>query len=678
MQVTISLCIIAKNEADLIAQCLKSALPYVDQIVVVDTGSSDQTKKIARSLGAEVWDLPWNNDFSAARNFSLEKARGDWILFMDCDEEIAQDTGEHLLASVQNESFDAYYINIINLLAENNEVAFHSIRLFRNLPQFRFEGKIHEQISFSIFKYSGQEKIGRTNFTLLHHGYNPEKVNIQAKIARNLELLQDQQTNWDIKDGFFLYNLGIEYVRQGKFQEALENFIEALKYTKSAAGYAPSLVNKTVVCLIELKRYRDALEQLANFQKVYPDYSDLYLLEAACHLRCGRYSRAAENIEKAQLVKRNKVNYPVEGTIFGQKPEKLLATFNDLLLSKEKKFKLSVCILANDEENNITRCIKSINELADEIILVTTGANDHTLHIAYQLGAHIYRVNWDNSFAKLRNFALKQTSGDWVLILNGDEELKQANLAQLVQSLNVSSVLAYFVCLQTFYDKNNWALYAEKAVCKIIKNKHNLHYQSCLVEDIDQAVAKQHSSPDLVGHLPLIIYDYGPISKPHLKLTNFFRNITLIVKDFKALGKTSKTYTAMGNEFMKIQQYKTALVHFKQAFKLSKQKAPANLWYKIINCLVNLNNFTEALELSLQAGKYYPDYTNIIYLQGYCNLQLGYLDEAKECFEKCLKLGKAPWEKYLVQPGTGSYLAHIRLAEVCLKQKMLFKCLRTL
>ncbi|NLT95448.1 MAG: glycosyltransferase [Clostridia bacterium] len=672
---SISLCMIAKNESDTIGQCIKSALPYVDQIVVVDTGSSDNTREIAANLGAEVWEFPWNNDFSAARNFSLEKARSDWILFMDCDEEIDQNTGQLLLEAVKSDFYHAYYIKVTNILADKNQVSLYSIRLFRNLPQYRFRGKIHEQIAGSILENCGQEKIGRINFTLLHHGYNPEKVNIKAKIMRNISLLEEERNNPKKNDGFYYYNLGIEFIRQGKFQEALEKFIESLKLTVNTAGYAPSLVNKLVVCLIELKRYRDALEQLAYFQEVYPDYSDLYLLEATCHLRCGRFSLAKKSIEKAKAVGNNNTIYPVEGTIFGQKPEALLETYQNLMLADQKKFQLSVCILANNVENNIARCLTSIAELADEIILVTTGCDDNTLNIAYQMGATIFRLNGDKSLSKSRNFACQQASGDWILSLNGEEEVQQADLKTLIDYLNRAEIPAYKVKVKSFFTQNDWSLYQEEALCKIFRNNKAFSYQSCISEDIHRSIA-DNCREEILGFLPLTIFNYSFILKPPFKQENFKKNIALIVQDIKKFGKNTAVYEALGNEFMKINNFKKALYYLKKALVLSDCPASPSLWYKTVNCLFKLNSFSDAIDLVKKAVQYYPDYTNLFYLEGLCYLKLGSLEEAEKSFTKCLELGEANWEKYLVQPGAGSYLAHCGLAETYLKENNLQKCLK--
>ena len=91
----LSLCMIARDEADFLEQCLQSVAGLVDEIVVVDTGSADHTVEVARQHRARVQSYPWNNDFSAARNQALNTASGEWILVLDCDEVIArQDHGE--------------------------------------------------------------------------------------------------------------------------------------------------------------------------------------------------------------------------------------------------------------------------------------------------------------------------------------------------------------------------------------------------------------------------------------------------------------------------------------------------------------------------------------------------------------------------------------------------------
>ena len=153
----ISLCMIVKNEAHCLGRCLNSVHNHVDEIIIVDTGSEDSTVDIAQQYGAKVFHFPWRHDFAAARNFSLEQARGQWILYLDADEELeAPPENCSLRALTERSDVDAYYFDIKNF-SDNDELVRHiNIRLFRNNPHYRFEGRLHEQILDAIMQATPQ------------------------------------------------------------------------------------------------------------------------------------------------------------------------------------------------------------------------------------------------------------------------------------------------------------------------------------------------------------------------------------------------------------------------------------------------------------------------------------------------------------------------------------------
>nr|WP_238480727.1 tetratricopeptide repeat protein [Desulforadius tongensis] len=131
----------------------------------------------------------------------------------------------------------------------------------------------------------------------------------------------------------------------------------------------------------------------------------------------------------------------------------------------------------------------------------------------------------------------------------------------------------------------------------------------------------------------------------------------------------------MGYEFLKVERYKAAFGHFNRAIKITGFDAPADCWYYAIYCLLKLKRFDEALVLCERARDLYPDYTDIIYLQGCCSLNLGYLQQAAQCYNRCIQMGEAAWEKYTVHSGVGTYLPRCGLAEVYLKQGQITSCL---
>ncbi|MDQ7788611.1 MAG: glycosyltransferase family 2 protein, partial [Clostridia bacterium] len=180
MSATISLCMIARNEAQNLGRCLNSVRDVVDEMIVIDTGSSDGTANIARSLGARVYSFVWNDNFSDARNSSLEMATGDWILFLDADEELAPESHDALRSLVNDETVDGYFVKIINYLGNEGwtetcpDIVF---RLFRNRPEYRFRGAIHEQIADVILENNRRAGYRMAeDVIILHYGYLDRQI----------------------------------------------------------------------------------------------------------------------------------------------------------------------------------------------------------------------------------------------------------------------------------------------------------------------------------------------------------------------------------------------------------------------------------------------------------------------------------------------------------------------
>ncbi|MBP2666248.1 MAG: sunS 1, partial [Firmicutes bacterium] len=149
---TISLCVITKNEQEHLARCLGSVKNYVHEMIVVDTGSSDDTLSIAQSLGAQTFHYPWTNNFAAARNFALDQAVGDWIVFLDADEYFDPQKSVNLPDVVKkvhgNRRIDAVCILMHHMESLDGPIiaSTYLVRLFRHSRLIRYQGRIHEAI----------------------------------------------------------------------------------------------------------------------------------------------------------------------------------------------------------------------------------------------------------------------------------------------------------------------------------------------------------------------------------------------------------------------------------------------------------------------------------------------------------------------------------------------------
>lgn len=210
----ISLCIITKNNQDTLEKCLNSIKGLVGEIILVDTGSGDRTKEIARKSGAKIFDLIWNNNFSEAKNFALSKASGDWVLNLDADETLSEKDIDNIKQLTENSEFMGFsfiqrnYRNGIGLFSsvsctddeyEESKVSScfiprRMVRLFRNLPGIKFEGAVHDSVELSILK---QGKIKDTKIPIHHFGML-SRGNERTKMYIDME-------NKNIKDDYFQY-----------------------------------------------------------------------------------------------------------------------------------------------------------------------------------------------------------------------------------------------------------------------------------------------------------------------------------------------------------------------------------------------------------------------------------------------------------------------------------------
>ena len=182
----VSAALIVRDEEKFLGSCLESLAGLADEIVVVDTGSTDRSRDIAIHAGARVFDLPWTGDFSAARNHALDLARGEWILYIDADERV----GEGDRASVREQLRRPGYVGYRLLLRPRPGFsAYWELRLFRNDPRIRFRGIIHENIWPAIIscQEAGGGRIGLAEIFLEHDGYEGDQ---HHKHVRNQPMLE--------------------------------------------------------------------------------------------------------------------------------------------------------------------------------------------------------------------------------------------------------------------------------------------------------------------------------------------------------------------------------------------------------------------------------------------------------------------------------------------------------
>jgi tetratricopeptide (TPR) repeat protein len=266
----ISVCLIARNEEAFLGRCLTSVKPIADQLVVIDTGSTDRTVEIARAHGAEVHHFEWCDDFSAARNAALEHATGDWVLAIDADEELLATEHTRLFADLNSAHVLGVRLPLTNAGLEHEGRSFVP-RLFRNAPGLFYVSRVHEQIFSSILaraeEWGLQTAMGTAQ--LLHHGYSPELVRERRKTERNLHLLEKAVREIP-SDANLLMNLGLELVRTGRFGEGLARYEEAFAALSSypdqqqVPELREALLTQFSSQLMRARRYEDIVRVLRS------------------------------------------------------------------------------------------------------------------------------------------------------------------------------------------------------------------------------------------------------------------------------------------------------------------------------------------------------------------------------------------------------------------------------
>lgn len=190
----LSVCLIVRDEEASLPRCLASVAGIADEIVVADTGSKDRTVEIARAAGARIIEVPWTDDFAAARNAAIEAARGAWVFSIDADESLDPTDRTRLHRKLAAAREPAYFVEIVSPRPRGDVEVARLARLFRRDPAIRYEGRIHESVLGSICRLLGTTTFSPpfSGLRLRHEGYAADRIASLDKRDRNRRLLREE------------------------------------------------------------------------------------------------------------------------------------------------------------------------------------------------------------------------------------------------------------------------------------------------------------------------------------------------------------------------------------------------------------------------------------------------------------------------------------------------------
>lgn len=314
--IKLSACLIVKNESSCIRRCLASIDSLVDEIIVVDTGSVDDTIDIVKTFPkAVVYEHPWTNDFSEARNRSLALATGDWILVIDADEIIAEEDYFKLRNAIQDQNIDGYYIltknytnNYVRLdfVAESTAhsrsylgwTPSHKTRIFKNKPHYRFRGRIHEVVDASILETDG--RLAELDVPIHHFG--ADEFN-QSKLALYRSLLEDKASE-EPNNPMAFYELGQLLWVVGEADRAIEAFQKGIELNPNFGDmrYGNLYYEIGNVYYYAKQDQHKALESYLKAIQVRPGYLYVYSLVGSIYCKMGKLDLAEAYLQEAVLL----------------------------------------------------------------------------------------------------------------------------------------------------------------------------------------------------------------------------------------------------------------------------------------------------------------------------------------------------------------------------------------
>ncbi len=368
----LSLCVITKDEEKNIKKCLDSVSDILFEKIVVDTGSLDKTIEIAKNEGADVYKFDWIGDFSAARNYAISKAKGDWILFLDADEYIEPDQSNllySLLIKAEEQKSDCIVSKLINYIPDSDSRIMQSvtstIRIFRNSSELGYVGAIHE-----ILKPKKNRPLtvidASESLVVFHTGYSRTEVIRKNKVNRNLSLLY-KELEKSPKDASILFYIAESLMLDDKYKEAVSYLERAKKYN--------SINNKVLMYKLycnlfackcsheyDLTSVEDLYKKAIQYDNECPDFS-FYIGKK--HLILGNYEQAIEFYELC-LLKLSKYQYNFESMVLSRVNHIYEELLNLYVVTENKNKIIETCIILLKVDKYNYKCLYIlINTLKD-------------------------------------------------------------------------------------------------------------------------------------------------------------------------------------------------------------------------------------------------------------------------------------------------------------------------
>lgn len=588
----ISACIIAKNEEKNITKCIDSLTEICDEIIVVDTGSGDNTVNVCKKKGAKVFHYNWNNNFGAAKNYALSEAKGQWIIFLDADEYIdgnSVDKIKKLIKTNELNDFNTVACKMINIDSSTGKIIdeIFKVRMFKNKDVF-YEGKIHEYLICKSGKFNVLNLY--KDITIYHTGYSSDIA--QTKAKRNLEMMLNNLNNSDEDKKYYAY-LSTCYF-------GLQDYENAIKYAKLhidsgviITGLESSVYKSLIDSLFYIQAPKEKIEkEILNAIEKFPKSPNFYCSYADLFLDYKQYDKALDNFllslrynEEYEDIDINLVN-GIKNQIYTKIAQiyELKNNYNHALEYYLKSLKIykyeeavfsSICgLIKNEESEEIINLLSEIYDVNNETdlkflcynLMRTNLLSVYSYYAVKYLKSNsdiivktyllLFNNRYEEIFEELYVLYEKTYDHNIALLLISDSILidKKSYMERIINIIKPS-----FKRIINIYSKNDNK--------KLIKEDINdyISVLQILINICDKEILnrylllKKHFQIDISTQLANIFKEYGMYGEAVKELEYYIETIKP--------NEDSKIYIGIGYCYYKLEDYKKAFINFKIALE---------------------------------------------------------------------------------------------------------------
>ncbi len=562
----ISACVIVRNEEKNLPCWLKCMSALADELVIVDTGSTDKTVEIARQSGAKVYSFLWINDFAAARNYAIEQASGKWIFFLDADEYWEKKDFPVIRRTLQQfdkqEHVIGFVCRLVNIDKDNGNKFLNEnlhIRIFRNLPQLRYVGAVHEQL---VYKGTGKKEMTLLPDAVIYHTGYSASTDI-SKAQRNLDIMQAQQAAGNERPEDICYITDCYYSLQD-YARAAETARTAIERKVILPGRETRMYNTLLQSLQMLgHKWQELVPIVKKAEQAFPYVPDFRALLGFAAWQQGAKKEAGEFFAQSKRIYQDFLNHRQDATAtYSDEMQGFLPKIEACLAELRRKCKISATVITKNEEEDLPRWLECMQNLADEIIVVDTGSTDRTVEIAQAAGAKVVHFDWIDDFSAAKNFAIDQTQGEWVLFLDADEYILPEDYAGVKAAIEHyeqdGSVIGLFSDWINVDKTKNNAYISKGYQIRVFRKMPELRYEH-MIHELLQYSGKGKKSMPYVDDFRIYHTGYSAERMPE----KYRRNLRLLELSMEKYGRRQADEAYLADCYFGLQKYEKAIDHAK-------------------------------------------------------------------------------------------------------------------